>query len=87
MIKIKIKYFGIFSEYLKEISYLNLKDKSRLSDLRIYLIMLLEKQNIDKNILLLLNSAVFSNEDKILLDDYLLIDGDIIYLLPPVSGG
>ena len=87
MIKVKVKYFGIFSEYFKDISYVNLDNKAKLLDLRNHLIVLASKYNIDKNIILLLNNAVFSNENEILFDDYILNDNDVIYFLPPVSGG
>lgn len=85
MIKIKIKVFGVFSDYIGD-DFFILEFDSNVE-------LTFVKEFIGKNFffsvnqLKLLESSVFSTENVILSDNYIINDNDIIYLLPPVSGG
>ncbi len=85
MIQLKLKLMGIFSEYFNDIEFIKLKNNSTINDLKKYLFYKLKK--IDVNLIFLLKNSVFFN-GKILLNDYYVINlNDIIYVLPPISGG
>lgn len=86
MIKIKIKNFGIYKEILGNEILLTIEKNSTLNELKLYMI---------KNIFNLktdflketFNKSLFSNEDSVLTDDYIIKNDETIYLLPPFSGG
>lgn len=86
MIMITIKTFGIFQDYFSDEIVLHLNDNISISDLKIEIINKF-KNNSFNNLELLINKSVFSSENLILNNEYKLINNDIIYLLPPFSGG
>lgn len=85
MIEIKLKSFGVFSDFIgADFVVLTLETNITLVCLRK---IIAEKFKFSENIKNLLDSSVFSNDSDILSDDYILSNKDVIYLLPPVSGG
>ncbi|HFL8824144.1 MAG TPA: MoaD/ThiS family protein [Candidatus Azoamicus sp. OHIO1] len=87
MLNIRLRFFGVFSDYFKIDLSINLNNGANLNDLRNLISFEMQARNLDFNFTSLLKSSVFSNEDEILADSYLLKSEDVIYLLPPVSGG
>lgn len=86
MIKIKIKNFGIYTEILGNEIILNLEKNLTLSELKFYMIENIFHSKIDF-LKETFTKSLFSNEENILTDDYIIKDNDTIYLLPPFSGG
>lgn len=86
MIKIKIKFFGIYKELFNDEIDVCIKNNSTLNDLKNHLLDSLfnEKINYLKKTL---DISLFSNDESILNDDYIIKNKEIIYLLPPFSGG
>ncbi len=84
--KIKIIFFGIFRDYLGFDIDLNISDKSNISDLQKKILKQVLKNDLSflKNILM---KSIFSDDKNVLSKDYILKENDIIYLLPPFSGG
>jgi len=86
MLNIKLKFYGIFNDYLNNEIDITFNENINLHSFKNY---------ISKNILIkdlfflntILDKSVFSNGIEILSHDYMLKDNDIIYLLPPFSGG
>lgn len=88
MIKIKLKSFGIFGNFFGEDYFLYLDDNLNLGLLRGIIILKLHESNFNvNNFKDLIRVSIFSNKNEILNDDYILKNNDVIYLLPPVSGG
>lgn len=86
MIKITIKMFGVFQDYFSDDVCVDVLNGTS--------IFLLKKELVEKfrgssfvNFEYILDKSVFSNDSNILADDYILMNNDIIYLLPPFSGG
>lgn len=87
MFYIKLKVFGIFKDYLnEEIIIQIINDKTNLFDLKN---ILSEKYFINDLYFLnnILKKSVFSCQNTILSNDYILKSENIINLLPPFSGG
>lgn len=86
MLSIKLKVFGIYKDYFSSEMIINLPDGSDLVYFKNYL-----RKNLfvdDLSFLaFVLDKSMFSNNDSILSDNYLLKSGDAIFLLPPFSGG
>ena len=86
MLNIKLKFYGIFNDYLNNEIDITFNENINLHSFKNY---------ISKNILIkdlfflntILDKSVFSNGIEILSLDYMLKNNDIIYLLPPFSGG
>lgn len=87
MLNVELKFLGVFSEFFGSVMTVKLKDSSSLVDLKKFIIEYVRINSIDPNLEILLNSSVFSNEHEILHESYVLKQLDVIYLLPPVSGG
>ena len=86
MYKIKIITHGIFKEYLEEEIKLTLEKKENLLFIKNYLIKEFLKDEF-KFLEKILNKSVFSSKNKILNENYVIENEDIINLLPPFSGG
>ena len=85
MIHVQIKPFGIMREFINNNLTIPLKPNSKILDLKNELSQLLiETTNINAE---LLESIVFANTSEILNKTTILHDNDIIFVLPPVSGG
>ncbi len=86
MITVNVKMFGIFQDYFSDNLSIDISD-----DLSIFLLRgeLLNKFKNSSflNFEYVLSRSVFSDGVNILSDDYVLINNDIICLLPPFSGG
>ena len=83
---ITLKVFGIFREYINDEIQIDIKDGSKLFNLKEYMY-----NNILINNLTflrpILKKSIFSNKEEILSFNYILKYNDEIYLLPPFSGG
>lgn len=86
MITINIKLFGIFQDYFPNSLLIDVPDDTSIFLLRTELLNKLKNDSF-LNFEYVLNKSVFSNESNILDDSYILKHSDIIYLLPPFSGG
>lgn len=86
MNKIKLKMCGIFKDYLEEEIIISFEKKKKINYIKLYLI---ENYFINelKFLEAVLNKSVFSSNKKILSEDHEIKNNDIIYLLPPFSGG
>jgi len=86
MITIKLKFFGVFKDYLNSEIDINLDDLSDLSSLKKFISdnLIITDINFLNDVLI---RSVFSDGAVILSDNYILKQNDIIYLLPPFSGG
>lgn len=86
MIKIKIKFFGLFKEIFGPEITLDVKENSNLKEIKAQILNDIFENKIDhlKNTF---NRSLFSNETEILHDDYILKNNDLLYILPPFSGG
>jgi len=86
MMYVKLKFFGIFRDYLNNEIDVKVDCGSNISDLKCYL-----RDEIFvgefKILIGVLDKSIFSTDIIILSDDYILKSDDIIYLLPPFSGG
>lgn len=86
MFYIKIKVFGIFNDYFKEEIIIEFSDKINVNDLK----KIIKEQYFVNNLSFLnkvLSRSLFSYNNIILSDNHYLNSGDIVYLLPPFSGG
>ncbi|HIH2763102.1 MAG TPA: MoaD/ThiS family protein [Candidatus Azoamicus sp.] len=86
MIKIKIKFFGVYKEIFGTEINMNIKTNSTLTELKKIIL----ENFFDTKIAYLkktFDKSLFSNDENILTDDYIMKDNDVIYLLPPFSGG
>lgn len=85
MIKIKIIFFGILSDYLKKII---LEKNNEISLKEIKLEIKKKYINNTNNYLLhTIDKSIFSNKKKILNDKKIIKKTCTIFLLPPFSGG
>lgn len=86
MIKIKIKNFGIYKEILGNEVLLTIEKNSTLNELKICMIKNIfnSKTEFLKETF---NKSLFSNEETVLTNDYIIKNDETIYLLPPFSGG
>ncbi len=85
VIKIKIKAYGIFGDYIGS-DFFILEFNSNVNLIFVKQI-IGKKFSFSVNDLKLLESSVFSTENVVLPDSHIINDNDIVYLLPPVSGG
>jgi len=83
---IKLKIFGIFRDYLEDEIEITINDNSSIYNLRSYIINEVLKNDL-VFLIPVLNKSIFSNNEEILSDDYIIKFNDIICLLPPFSGG
>lgn len=86
MIKIKLKFCGVFKDFFNSEIDMELSDVLNLIGFKSYISNTLVLSDIDF-LNDVLNKSSFSDGSIILSDDYVLKYGDIIYLLPPFSGG
>jgi len=86
MININLKFYGVFNDYLGTNINLIFEENIKLNMLKEYI-----SKNILINDLYFLNEtldkSIFSNDTDILELDYTVKQNDVIYLLPPFSGG
>lgn len=85
MININITMMGIFEEYFSKNLIINIPKETNVSMLREILIKKYDKSFL--NFSYLVKNSVFSNKYYILNEEYVFVDNDDIYLLPPFSGG
>lgn len=86
MIIVRINMFGIFQEYFSDHVFLSVPKGATIFFLKKELVIKFSDTSFS-NFSVILDRSVFSNTSIILSDDYILLDNDIIYLLPPFSGG
>lgn len=86
MIDIKIKTFGIFSEILGNEINFKIEKELKLKELRAIILKNFFEKKIN-NLEDTFNKSVFSSEIEILKEDYIIKKNEILYLLPPFSGG
>lgn len=86
MIKIKIKFFGIYKEIFGTEINVDVKKDSTLRDLKNHLLKSFFNEKIDY-LKKTFDKSLFSNDEYILTDDYIIKNAEILYLLPPFSGG
>ena len=88
--KIEIELYGASKDFSSEnIIELDLKNNSRIKDLRDELIKFLDKkQNGNNNFHQIVKSSAFCSEDNnIVHDDYLISKEQKIAIIPPIAGG
>ena len=86
MFYIKLKVFGIFNDYFNEEIVIECSNKISVNDLR----KIITEQYFINNLSFLnniLSRSLFSYNNIILSDNDYLNSGDLVYLLPPFSGG
>lgn len=86
MFYIKLKVFGIFNDYFNEEIVIEFSNKISVNDLR----KIITEQYFINNLSFLnniLSRSLFSYNNIILSDNDYLNSGDLVYLLPPFSGG
>jgi molybdopterin converting factor small subunit len=86
MITVNIKLFGIFQDYFSNEIFLEIPEGTSIFSLRNELIFRFGNSAF-LNFEYVLSKSVFSNSSNILDDSYVVLDNDVIYLLPPFSGG
>ncbi len=90
MIKITIKFFGVLDEYFESDLILNINKQCEILYIKKYIKKYIEK-NINntnlKYIYKIIDKALFSDNKKILSNDFIISSDCVIYLLPPFSGG
>ncbi|HIH2762477.1 MAG TPA: MoaD/ThiS family protein [Candidatus Azoamicus sp. MARI] len=86
MIKIKLKFFGIYNEIFGPEMDILIKDDSSLIELKTHLLNSLFETKINY-LIKTFDKSLFSNDERILTNDYVIKNNEIIYLLPPFSGG
>lgn len=86
MINININMMGIFQEHFSKCFVINIADDTTVLKLREILLIKFADKSFSGFAYLIKNS-VFSNDLNILPDNYVLLENDNIYLLPPFSGG
>ncbi len=85
MIKIKIKFFGILSDYFKDLE-INVQKNSTIASVKIELI----QKHLDFTSQYLshtIDKSIFSNNNQFLNDYDIIKENCTIFLLPPFSGG
>ena len=88
--KIKIELCGASKDFSSEnIIKLDLKNNSRIKDLRNELIKFIDKNhNGNSNFCQIVKSSAFCSEDNnIVHDDYLISKDQKIAIIPPIAGG
>lgn len=84
--QITLQTFGAFRQFGRNIE-LDLNDNAKVADLRIPLVTALAEFSAKFDIAGLVASSRFATETEILDEDVALFDGNLITILPPVSGG
>jgi len=77
---------GVFQEYFSKSLVVEVLEGTTILELRKILIIKFDDKSFSSFSYLIKNS-VFSNNLNILSDNYILLENDNIYLLPPFSGG
>ena len=88
--KIEIELYGASKDFSSEnIIKLDLKNNSRIKDLRNELIKFIDKNhNGNNNFCQIIKSSAFCSEDNnIVHDDYLISKEQRIAIIPPITGG
>jgi len=88
--KIEIELYGASKDFSSENTIeLNLKNNSRIKDLRNELIKFIDKKhNENNNFCQIVKSSAFCSEDNnIVHDDYLISKEQRIAIIPPIAGG
>ena len=88
--KIEIELYGASIDFSSEnIIKLDLKNNSRIKDLRNELIKFIDKNhNGNNNFCQIVKSSAFCSEDNnIVHDDYLISKDQKIAIIPPIAGG
>ena len=88
--KIKVELYGSSKDFSSEnIIELELKNNSRIKDLRSELIKFINKKHDgNKNFCQIVESSAFcSEEDNIVHDDYFILKEQKISIIPPSGGG
>ena len=88
--KIGIELYGASKDFSSEnINKLDLKNNSRIKDLRNELIKFIDKKhNGNNNFFQIVRSSAFCSEDNnIVHDDYLISKEQKIAIIPPIAGG
>ena len=86
MFYIKLKVFGIFNDYFNEEIIIEFSNEMSIYDLR----KIITEQYFINDLSFLnniLSRSLFSYNNIILSDNDYLNSGDLVYLLPPFSGG
>lgn len=86
MISITVNMMGIFQDYFSKSFVVNIPEGTTLNSFKDFLIIKFSNES-SCNFSYLITKSVFSNNSNILLDDYVLSNNEVIYLLPPFSGG
>lgn len=86
MITIKLKFCGVFKDFFNSEIDMEFSDIFNIVSFKSYLSKTLVLSEFDF-LNDVLDKSSFSDGSVILSDDYILKCGDIIYLLPPFSGG
>ncbi|NRA89507.1 MAG: MoaD/ThiS family protein [Rhizobiales bacterium] len=84
--QITIQTFGAFRRFGRKIEIL-LAEQAAVTDIRKPLYLAVAKQSAEFDIEALIDSSRFATEERILAEDEMLLDGQLITILPPVSGG
>ena len=88
--KIEIELYGASKDFSSEnIIKLDLKNNSRIKDLRNELIKFIDKNHNGNNIFcqIVKSSAFCSGDNNIVHDDYLISKEQRIAIIPPIAGG
>ena len=88
--KIEIELYGASKDFSSENTIeLDLKNNSRIKDLRNELIKFIDKKhNRNNNFCQIIKSSAFCSEDNnIVHDDYLISKEQKIAIIPPIAGG
>lgn len=86
MINVNINMMGVFQEYFSKSLVVEVFEGTTVLELRKILMIKFSDKSFSSFSYLIKNS-VFSNNLNILSDNYVLLENDNIYLLPPFSGG
>lgn len=86
MISVNINMMGIFQDYFSECLIIDIPDGTSIFFLKDILINNFSNNSLN-NFNYLIKNSLFSNNSNILSDDYVLSHNEVIYLLPPFSGG
>lgn len=84
--QITLQTFGAFRQFGQNIS-LELSDDAKVADIRVPLVSALAEFSANFDIAGLIESSRFATETEILGEDAILQNGNLITILPPVSGG
>lgn len=84
--KINLQTFGPFRTLGENIE-LEMREGEKISSIRGELKKYIKKHHPSFANIKLINSSHFANESEILAEEYILAEGDIITIIPPVAGG